>query len=332
MKKTNKILRIVVSVLLCLTLISSCILSSIFAKYTTERERGFTAVIEKFGVTVEVSTPISSLSAEQKKQLGLENVTVTNNAGSNDAKSGIYTITISNLPIRPGVGTTPNNKDVAPDIYSSLVKFTFSGTANVHVRISMATDITYNNIDWTVPGEVLGSGKSDTKYLPIGFNLYTYNGNTRTASYSLGDPWRTEAQLNDKPRPENIASNLGKYINVTQYTKPRYEGDDQYAKYVYKDFTPTTPVVFATKKDNDKTSNYNESSKTVTSIVQGIYWPLNAKDAPGVEVSSSLTEALQDKIDTWFTETYAYVENSENNPSITLTYTVIAEQIPPPST
>ena len=54
MQKKNKILRRIVSALLCLTLISSCLVSSIFAKYVKTATGNISSVaIKKFGVTIE---------------------------------------------------------------------------------------------------------------------------------------------------------------------------------------------------------------------------------------------------------------------------------------
>ena len=57
MRKRNKILMIIVSVLLCLTLISFCCLSNIFAKYTTQKDRKFVMNLQKYGITLEVAFP-----------------------------------------------------------------------------------------------------------------------------------------------------------------------------------------------------------------------------------------------------------------------------------
>ena len=298
MKKTNKILRIVVSVLLCLTLISSCVLSSIFAKYTTQRERGFTAVIEKFGVTVEVSTPISDLTAEQKKELGLKNVTVTNNAGSNDAKSGIYTITISNLPIRPGIGYDTKNTSISEKlrIYSELVKFEFSGTANVPLTVSIETDIAYANLNLTVPADVCGKD-NDTKYLPIGFNCFAYNGDKLVGNPELmGTAWRVgNNDTTSDNRSQNIASNFKNKYGFT-WKSPN--------KYATKNFKVNEDIVF-----------YRGSISTpINAFSQGIYWPLNSHNS-----NSEVSDALGNKIDTWLMET-------NENATITLTYTVKVEQ------
>ena len=289
MRKRNKILMMVISSLLCLTLISSCLVSGIFAKYVTTNTTESTITFKKMGVNVDVVVNENAL-----KNLG---ATVTLPASnSNEVKAGIYNVTISGLPIYPGIGADPNANDSTTNdvdgIYNNLVMFAFSGNANVPVKISIGTDIAYSNLNLNVNG--------GTAYLPIGFscNAGNYSNNVfeLKETFSMGTPGATGDDTLAENRAKKIAENFSTKFGLTQ--------DAQDKKYVYKGFSTSSSINF-TVIDNDKTDR--SGAGTVNAFSEGIYWTF-------------YKNATNDTKDTWI------VDNNPNG-SISITYTVKVEQL-----
>ena len=329
MQKRNKILMIIVSTLLCLTLISSNILSGIYAKYATKSERIFSDIsLKQFGVTVNMvvdETELESVLGEDNfitsaELVALKKVHTTKEAldaalegkvwiempYADQIKVGINAVTIHNLPIRPGIGydhydgSISNEQKEKLRIYSELVKFEFSGTANVPLTVSMGTEIAYKDLNLTVPAEVCGKD-NDTKYLPIGFNCFAYDekGELVGASTPIGTAWRVQDATTDHTgadqRSRNIASNFQTRFDFT------WDGSNKYAT---KDFEVNDKIVF-----------YRGSISTpINAFSQGIYWPLNSHYS-----NSEVSDELGNKINTWLAEV-------NQDATITLTYTVKVEQ------
>ncbi len=285
MRKINKIMMATVSILLTLVLISSCVLSGIFAKYVTSKTASSQMQFERFGVVVN-----TVVDKEALEELG---ATVTlPDANSNEVKSGVYSVTIENLPIYPGIGANPNANDSATNdvdgIYNNLVKFVFSGKANVPAKVSIGTDIEYSNLNLD----------SSTPYLPLGFTCNAYNGNTLVETFSMGDPGRTSDSAGAANRANNIAKNFKDKFGMTQ--------DVNYA-YTTFQVSTTDNIVFKTKIDNTNTTDKTESNKTVNAFSEGIYWPFHGSET-------------NDARDTWL------VQNNPDNASISITYPVKVEQ------
>ena len=287
MRKENKILMMVVSSLLCLTLISSCLVSGIFAKYVTTSTTQSRVTFKKMGVNVDVIVNKTALEA-----LG---ATVNLPAADSYAvKAGTYSVTISNLPIYPGIGADPNKDDSDTNdvdgIYNNLVTFAFSGTANMPVKVSIGTDIAYTNLNLKV------SGTDASAYLPIGFSCnagnYSNNVFTLQETFCMGSPGVTGDSTTATNRAIKIADNFRTKFGLTQ--------DENY---VSKGFSAsaTAPINF-TISDNDKTTD-KSGAGTVNAFSEGIYWPFSSNDSK----------------DTWI------VENNPNG-SISITYTVKVEQ------
>ena len=289
MQKKNKILMMVVSSLLCLTLISSCLVSGIFAKYVTTSTTQSRVTFKKMGVNVDVIVNKTALEA-----LG---ATVNLPAADDNAvKAGIYSVTISNLPIYPGIGADPNKDDSSTNdvdgIYNNLVTFAFSGTANMPVKVSIGTDIAYTNLNLKV------SGTDASSYLPIGFscNAGNYNGTTFTlqetycmASYAKAGDATTDTNIETE-----IITNFDTFSDLTK--------DGNYACKSFR--KSATDAINFTMVNNANTTR--AGAGTVNAFAQGIYWPFS---------SSS-----NDSKDTWI------VENNPNG-SISITYTVKVDQL-----
>ena len=152
MRKVNKIMMAAVSVLLTLVLITTSILSGVYARFMETDSANINAGFKNSGVTVVVDVD----------ETKMENYGITKSEGSNaalDKKAGRYTVTLSKINIGPG------------DDLTDLIKFTITGKANVRLKINIDMDIKYSASGFTVPA---GIGKLPTKtaFMPMAF---TYN-------------------------------------------------------------------------------------------------------------------------------------------------------------
>ena len=148
MRKRNKLLMIIVSLLLCLTLISSCFVSSIYAKFTKTATAGGSATVKKFGVEV-------SAEIDEAKQTELESLGATVTVDKVDGKT--VSVTITGLQMAPG------------DYFQDIAHIKMSGQANVDCKLVMDVnlDFEYNNI------EGVDGKKPNTFYFPEGIGKST---------------------------------------------------------------------------------------------------------------------------------------------------------------
>ena len=156
-KRFNKILMMTVAILLCFVLISTSVVSGIFAKYVITRSAGATVSLKAFGIT---------LSVDGKTGTG---ITVTKNPnGSSGANT--LSVTVAGLQVLPG-------KELDDVVY-----FKISGTPNVdnvNLKIKVAVD-GYNNFGVTdtniksITPVTTGLDIPESKYyIPFGCSMKT---------------------------------------------------------------------------------------------------------------------------------------------------------------
>lgn len=142
MKKATKRLMMVVAILLCLVLISTSVVSGIFARFIIQKSATTSVGFTNFGMTVdlEVSNKLTVSGTPTKKG---DTVIATYNA----------------INLKPG------------DDYSDLFKITISGTASVKTDITVDVDIVYPIDEFLVESDDFTALSSDAKYVPIGFKV-----------------------------------------------------------------------------------------------------------------------------------------------------------------
>ena len=130
MKKANKILMTSVAILLCLVLISTTVLSGIFARFVVMRGMDSTMGFKRFGVELSLTVDPTFESA-----IGSSNVKKVYDGNS-------VTITITNVKMAPG------------DDYSDALRIHLSGTPNVNTKFTMSfSGITYTDTAFAVPAD-----------------------------------------------------------------------------------------------------------------------------------------------------------------------------------
>ena len=316
MQKKNKILMMAVSSLLCLTLISSCLVSSVFAKYVTTDTATATAVIEKFGVTLSVSSPISSLSAEEKTQRGLDGVTVTDNSTINMKTVGVYSITVSGLKMGPG------------DKIDEMIHFNFDGVANVHCRLSIDAIVEFekNNTDdknnFYIPSGVgISTGKH---YFPIQVlcnadrngdgdrkdtsPLETLNCLTQWQSVTP-DTINDDGSITQGSASSTVCRILAQYFDLSVTPNDKNEKGElkYYTQHVYKDFSPKDEIFLYTRTSKSYTGELDKNVK-VHDLYFGLNYPITYKkgDVDNTSEYDEMATYLQEARDATFSITFVF--------------------------
>lgn len=269
MKKANKILMAAVAILLCLVLISTSILSGVFAKFVHQRAMDATMTFKHLGVTV-------TMSAETDRT-ALVAAGATISTEVKNGKSG--TITISGLKMRPGLD------------FSRAVKFEFGKQGetqklSVPAEVRITTTVEYDdkvhkdtqNADKTITyynyyvpaGKIIQSIASNgaitympqTYFMPIGFtfshDVASANGNTNVAlgSWTEDAGTGTDSKVIASAISDSIASGVSGRIKNANTSVSKN----------------TVTIPFA--KDSAVTFNINDGTG-LTYFHMGFFYPLD---------------------------------------------------------
>ena len=295
MRKANKIVRIVVSVLLILVLTTSCMLSGVFAKYRTDEDVYTKFSIKNFGVTV-----TATLDEDLRKYLK-DNTTIDIDASKYDDNS--ISISIPEFVVHPG------------DDFSDAIHFTVSGTAEVAVRLKIQVSFAVSTDHYTVKSGVAGLEK-DVKFLPMG-TTFCADGDVRY----LVEPWISNKDYRDDTGKNgtgiSVFNSSANYRRTMAYVLSGMLENTKYEKTgsgtstvccVYKDFNPKATIDYTYKHEDGEKSQINE-------FAFGFKWPFEYDDHPTYS-----KEQLN--------EMEMYICNNKPEDSkITLKYIVTLEQI-----
>jgi hypothetical protein len=164
MRKVNKMLMATVSILLCLVLISTSVVSGIYAKFVTTKSGDAIVSLKAFGVTLSVS-PGTNLPAG----------TVVS---PTQIDANTLSVTVTGMQLAPG------------DFVDDVVIFQVGGTPNVsNVDFKLNVDIPADGSYWLgvdadLPG-ITVTGPTDY-YSPIGFTVKTAEDSERVFALH---PW-----------------------------------------------------------------------------------------------------------------------------------------------
>ena len=147
MRKANKIIMATVSTLLTLILVSSCILSGLYAKYVTKESSLVTVGFKKFGVTITHGTDL-------------------NTQYDTSARDGIVEIKVN----------TGESKLIAPGTRGALAYFEVTST-DVPWYIDIDGTISIGDGYKASSGLILNENGKPIDYFPIVIYLYRYDWN-----------------------------------------------------------------------------------------------------------------------------------------------------------
>ena len=174
MKKANKIMMIIVSILLCLVLLTTSIVSGIFAKYIVSKQFKMTFGFERLDMRVDID-----VSGDLKTVSSVEGEDTIN-------------IIISDLYMRPGYD------------FADALKLTVSGSPVTDASLVIDVAVVYKDNSFIIPAGKFNSFDTDTVCMPIGFKVGTYNESDvyssvyAVAPYSLKTGAEIEADIESK--------------------------------------------------------------------------------------------------------------------------------------
>ena len=232
MRKANRIMMVTVSVLLTLTLISTCLISGLYAKYVTKEDSLVTVSFKKFGVNIEIWEDTTALGNLYKDWPENSRPSVVVDKDGDSAS-----IEFSNLKMGPG------------DNLSELVHFRITGQADVALVVKIVYDINFNLEDYTVAEGVGGLTGSSAARSCFPFQ-FKFTPGVGKKSENLTTPFvPNKAPIT---RESVCYTNIDKYLDFTA----KKVDDDDYYDFVYKTFKPGQTIAFYHK--DDATTALNE--------------------------------------------------------------------------
>ena len=211
MRRVNKILMATVAILLCLVLISTSVVSGIFAKFIITKTAQTSMVIEKFGMRL-IVTPDTT---------NLENAGATVNlTNQNSYKRDVIHVEITNLQMAPG------------DEFFDALRVQITGTPNVDIKFRMSCHIDYDTTQYKY---------NNKSYMPLGFTMrFSETGNLLDICY----PYQENKDNEDIE--EIIVRNMYNKI----YNKSLSANDPLFKTDSSTDYYYETTYVTDTTKDN----------------------------------------------------------------------------------
>ena len=170
-RRANKILMSIVLILLCLVLITTSVVSGIFAKYTVSKQILMMFGFESFGVSFDIGVSPELIDSTTVKVDGL----------------GTATVTVTNIWLKPG------------DSIEDALIFTVGGkpTRDAMVKIDTVVELnTVFNVPQTEFPSYLGA---DTTFMPIGV-YFSKNGDIKNYAhnpYSSYEPTIATAKISE---------------------------------------------------------------------------------------------------------------------------------------
>jgi hypothetical protein len=291
MKKANKILMTAVAILLSLVLISTSVLSGVFAKFVITDKADISVGFTKWGVTVTL-TPNTT-------QLNTVKTNGSSNATWGTTTDGV-TFEIKNLKLAPG------------DDLSTVAHFTVTGNAEVPLRVNVKMYIAFDRADFTIPNttglENTYPNIEDAKgnsYFPVYIRTKIKNTSGSMKNRALSKPYRENAT------PKNMvttgSTTMNTYLDVTKGTITDNEAC------VYKEFlTPGTDIVFYPKSKASANPNKNYP---INDFYFGFIYYIDNTNSDGLD--------SVDKVNAVST----YLSQNKPNSTFDVRFTVSVEQI-----
>lgn len=191
MSKVNKILMATVAILLTLVLISTSVVSSVFARFTIKKQASTVVGLEKFGVSIKLTPNNSLKSTEQKLSQAGDTISVK---FTSDLLMG-------------------------QKVYDAL-KVEVTGTPNVNVKLRISCKVDFEQTNFTVDNNDIYGAAAGNKYMPLGFTAMFDQNNDGSVKSSEKEyvcrPYHIPAEDNqiDEIITRNIA---GKVFDITYY-------------------------------------------------------------------------------------------------------------------
>ncbi len=161
MRRANKILMATVAVLLCLVLISTSIVSGVFARFAITKKAETTVKLERFGVEIKLSSV--QLASYEDKTKAIK-------------KGDSVSMTFSGIQLAQGEG------------FDEALHVEVTGKPSVNVALKITCQFEYDEDDYKIPASMVADIQEDTYFMPLGFTIKKPNGSSEDVCY----PWHNK--------------------------------------------------------------------------------------------------------------------------------------------
>lgn len=288
-KKANKIMMIVVSLLLALVLMTTCILSGIYAKYITQSKTETKIKLKQFDITI-------TIDYNAVIDTAIANGTITTTQRTDDGQE-VVGITLQGLKLTPG------------DDYWDAISIKMEGSADVPIIVKVTPTAKFNNTNtqdannFYVQGGV-GGLKKGGSLMPYGFTFGIYDSQITKNNVNIT---YEQTSVVDPCLRTGIGAGIadGMIEKVSDFTRTTSSSRE-----IYKEFNAGIPISFTSEADGT----------TSDEIFFGFYWP---SDYAGTYVRSDktteeITNDEYNEISTWLA--------TNRNPILDLTYEIEVSQ------
>ena len=191
MRKVNKMLMATVSILLCLVLISTSVVSGIYAKFVVTKSGDAIVSFKAFGITLKVNCGESNSGG-----------TIT----PTQIDANTVSVTVDNVKM-----ISPQNSGTQYRYYDALIKFELGGKSNVS-KVKLKFEVEFDGVNnFNIPANtVLDSNytiETGGNYLPFAFRANFLGYETNALDY-----WRNPAS--DDELEVSFINSIKTYSNV----------------------------------------------------------------------------------------------------------------------
>ena len=294
MKKTNKIMMAAVSILLSLVLISTSLVSGIFARFVIKKDASTAITFTRFGVDValDFSDDIKALCTDKNEDGILDQLVAT-------VDKGVLTFTLPDLKLAPGID------------FTDAIRLNVTGNPGVDCKLRVDFSLKYSKkivsntetaflIPMSIIDETLTANR---RLVPFGYtfgykmsNATAYTDNITVKAWNINE-WRG----NDKSSTTAIA-------NIVDLTSVNEDSTGNCNYWLEKTLSANQDVALHLK--NDPNVNIND-------IAFGFYWPFEHSENDYHIDNETLTTEDFNKIDEYIVK---------NQPTVTLQFIVTVEQ------
>ena len=304
MRKVNKILMSAVAILLCLVLITTSVVSGIFARFTIYKKSETSVSFQSFGVNVTMTVDEDGIL---KQRVGEDNIII-------DKIGDSIHVTIQNLTLYPGDGdyyapedATDEQKAEAEKLANAFrraVKFDIGGKAGVPLAIKIYADLEYVLANYSVPADVLNAicgttdKTSEDYFVPTTLRFTAIDEDNVLTEHNANSPWRNVAPSTAE---QTFATVVKRYTDLTS----NKSDSDNKNKYAYKSFNTGDDIVLHpeeyTEDKNDNLETQINSNLDINTFYLGFAW-LYSKSAGTSGSNRYYTATQMNEISTWLTE------------------------------
>ena len=312
MRKVNRIMMAAVSVLLALVLLTTSILSGVYAKFTETDTVSINAGFKALGVSVDLTFDETKISQHDiTVSPSYEDAENKEEAIEADKKDGQYTVALSGVRLAPG------------DNLDDLVKFHIYGTPNVDVKVNIDVDVSYDVASFTLAKNA-GNLKAGDVYVPLYFTLGL--GENSSEKFNIYVPRAIEASKANVTaygdeiectmfyKSDTFPTNNGVRLSEA-FTNVSYTGSRNTTDHTKTDFSIEQVIKLGANQTRSAVG-FQRGGNTYNHLNFGFNWPYEVS-ADNNKIDAQLcSQTAQPTFDISFTVTVEQIKSNYTTPTV----------------